>query len=72
MARSSDAHWIRSRASPSGSRRRTPLLGGLSSLAAAAQRFEGVDQDLSKTLAALQGGLQSFTREIQNFVTSDR
>lgn len=42
----------------------------IESLAAAAQRFEGVDQDLSKTLVALQGGLQSFTREIQSFVTS--
>jgi hypothetical protein len=42
----------------------------IESLAAAAQRFEGVDQDLSKTLAAMQGGLQSFTREVQGFVTS--
>jgi ABC-type transporter Mla subunit MlaD len=42
----------------------------IESLATAAQRFEGVDQDLSKTLAALQGGLQSFTRLMQEFVTS--
>lgn len=41
----------------------------IESLAAAAQRFEGVDQELSKTLTALQNGLQGFTREIQAFVT---
>jgi hypothetical protein len=39
-------------------------------LTAAAQRFEGVDQELSKTLLALQNGLQAFTRDIQDFVTS--
>ena len=38
-------------------------------LAAASQRFEGVDQELSKTLVALQNGLQGFTREVQEFVT---
>lgn len=42
----------------------------IDSLTAAALRFEGVDQDLAKTLAALQSGLQSFAREIQDFVTS--
>jgi len=41
----------------------------IESLAAASQRFEGVDQELSKTLVALQNGLQGFTREVQDFVT---
>jgi len=41
----------------------------IESLAAASQRFEGVDEELSKTLVALQSGLQGFTREIHAFVT---
>ncbi|WP_315734065.1 MULTISPECIES: anti-phage ZorAB system protein ZorA [unclassified Bradyrhizobium] len=40
----------------------------IESLAAASQRFEGVDQELSKTLVALQNGLQGFTREVHVFV----
>ncbi|MGY0794216.1 hypothetical protein ACW7BJ_33130 [Azospirillum argentinense] len=39
------------------------------SLDGAAQRFEGVDRELAKTLAALQTGLQGFTREITDFVS---
>jgi hypothetical protein len=41
----------------------------IETLSAASQRFEGVDQELSKTLVALQNGLQGFTREVQEFVT---
>jgi hypothetical protein len=41
----------------------------IETLSAASQRFEGVDVELSKTLAALQNGLQGFTREVQEFVT---
>jgi hypothetical protein len=41
----------------------------IESLATASQRFEGIDQELSKTLVALQNGLQGFTREVQEFVT---
>jgi len=39
------------------------------SFVAAAQRFEGVEQELAKTLTGLQSGLQGFTREVQEFVT---
>ena len=41
----------------------------IETLSAASQRFEGVDVELSKTLVALQNGLQGFTREVQEFVT---
>lgn len=41
----------------------------IETLSAASQRFEGVDVELSKTLTALQTGLQGFTREVQEFVT---
>lgn len=41
----------------------------IETLSAASQRFEGVDVELSKTLVALQTGLQGFTREVQEFVT---
>ncbi|MBR1296620.1 anti-phage ZorAB system protein ZorA [Bradyrhizobium sp. AUGA SZCCT0042] len=41
----------------------------IDALSAASQRFEGLDQDLSRTLVALQNGLQGFTREVQAFVT---
>ena len=39
-----------------------------SSLNDAAQRFEGVDQELARTLGGLQVGLQSFTRQVSEFV----
>jgi ABC-type transporter Mla subunit MlaD len=37
-------------------------------LAAAAQRFEGVDRSLADTLSALSGALDEFRRRIQEFV----
>lgn len=39
------------------------------SLDGAAQRFEGVDRELAKTLDTLQAGLRDFTREIAGFVS---
>lgn len=38
------------------------------SLNGAAQRFEGVDRELSNTLSALQTGLKGFTEQIGKFV----
>ena len=41
-------------------------LGG--KMGEAAQRFEGVDRELAKTLAGLQAGLQGFTKQVSAFV----
>lgn len=41
-------------------------LGG--KMGEAAQRFEGVDRELAKTLAGLQAGLQGFTKQVGEFV----
>lgn len=40
----------------------------ISSLDDSAKRFSGVDQDLAKTLNALQAGLTSFSKQINTFV----
>jgi uncharacterized protein YoxC len=40
----------------------------IESLNTAAQRFEGVDRELAKTLIELQTGLQGFTRHVGTFV----
>lgn len=39
------------------------------SLDGAAQRFEGVDRELAKTLGTIQAGLQGFTLETAGFVS---
>jgi uncharacterized protein YoxC len=40
----------------------------IESLTGAAQRFEGVDRELARTLETLKGGLQGFTQDIAEAV----